>query len=325
MLIRCRSFTRYPRTVTYLTIPTWVVRFGLCIWLVTTITGEDNAAGYVCNTSMNYDLSAIMQYIKIATELIILVFFLERVIALHRSARGTTTDSNHSHWRRLALINAGITFLVILFEILVGQVTVYLTDYLFLTYSIVNLIQATLIVFIVEDTKNVFRKRAASSNNPSKQSSSNNATHSGSQRGNMGDQDVTIISYSDGVAAAKAGHYNSDPYGSTKRLTSITATTSPPASPSSQPWSLTMRVPTSISESVPVRYSPHASDRPNSSFYDFGDINQNYNYNNNRRHWDPDTESQNTVDEINRWKFGKAEDEIPMTLAKRREDAQSPV
>ena len=126
MLIRCRSFTRYPKMVTYLTIPTWIVRFGLCIWLVTTITGEDNEAGYVCNTSMDYNLSAIMQYIKIATEVIILVFFLERVIALHRTARNTAVDN---HWRRLALINAGITFLVILFEVLVGQVTVYLTGY----------------------------------------------------------------------------------------------------------------------------------------------------------------------------------------------------
>ncbi|KAG0216945.1 hypothetical protein BGX31_000404 [Mortierella sp. GBA43] len=154
MLIRCRSFTRYPKMVTYLTIPTWVVRFGMCIWLVTTITGEDNVAGYICKTKMDYELSAIMQYIKIATEVIILVFFLERVIALHRGAR--TSDDNH--WRRLALINAGITFLVILFEVLVGQITVYLTDYLFLTYSMVNFIQATLVVFIVEDTKSVFKK-----------------------------------------------------------------------------------------------------------------------------------------------------------------------
>lgn len=111
--------------LTYLTVPTWVVRFGLCLWLVTTIQAPDNVAGYICATSMDYNLSAIMQYIKIATELVILYFFLERVVALHRKSH--TEDD--LQWRRLALINSGITFLVILFEILVGQVTVYLTGY----------------------------------------------------------------------------------------------------------------------------------------------------------------------------------------------------
>ncbi|KAF9999898.1 hypothetical protein BGZ80_006469 [Entomortierella chlamydospora] len=285
--------------VTYLTIPTWVVRFGLCIWLVTTITGKDNAAGYVCDTSMDYNLSAIMQYIKIATEIIILVFFLERVIALHRSS--VQTDSNHSHWRRLALINAGITFLVILFEILVGQVTVYLQDYLFLTYSMVNLIQATLVIFVVEDTKNVFKKRAATSNSASKQSNSNSGNHANSQRDNMDD---TTISYTDGVSA-KAGRLN-DPY--SNNLAS-----------SQQPWSLTMRAPTSTPDAVSVNYQPNS--RPHSTFYDFGQMDQKMSPN---RHWDVDVESQDTIDGNNRWKYGKNEDEIPMTLAKRREDAQSP-
>lgn len=129
MLIRCRSFTRYPKLVTYLTVPTWVIRLGMCIWLVTTITAPNNEVGYICSTNMNWNLSAYMQYVKIATEVILLVFFLERVIALHRSSVGVQIDNNHSHWRRLALINSGITFLVILFEILVGQITVYLQGY----------------------------------------------------------------------------------------------------------------------------------------------------------------------------------------------------
>lgn len=112
--------------LTYLTVPTWIVRLGLCLWLVTTIKAPNNVAGYICDTTMDYNLSAIMQYIKIATELVILYFFLERVIALHRSSHGGETDLQ---WRRLALINSGITFLVILSEILVGQITVYLTGY----------------------------------------------------------------------------------------------------------------------------------------------------------------------------------------------------
>lgn len=92
--------------------------------------GQDNVAGTACNIVMDLQMSAIMQYLKIATEVIILVFFLERVISLHRSENSVLTgDSQHHHWRRLALINAGITFLVVLFEILVGQITVYLTDY----------------------------------------------------------------------------------------------------------------------------------------------------------------------------------------------------
>lgn len=96
---------------------------------MTTIKSPNNEAGYACVQDMNWNLSAYMQYLKIATEVIILVFFLERVIALHRSSVGVQVDSNHSHWRRLALINSGITFLVILFEILVGQMTVYLQGY----------------------------------------------------------------------------------------------------------------------------------------------------------------------------------------------------
>ncbi|KAF9355662.1 hypothetical protein BGX34_010322 [Mortierella sp. NVP85] len=301
MLIRCRSFTRYPKMVTYLTIPTWIVRFGLCIWLVTTITGEDNQAGYVCNTSMDYNLSAIMQYIKIATEVIILVFFLERVIALHRNSRNTAVDN---HWRRLALINAGITFLVILFEVLVGQVTVYLTGYLFLTYSLVNFIQATLVVFIVEDTKSVFKKRAGGSNNNSKQSNNSHShshshTPSHSQCANQAstqrshNYDGSTISYADGVAASKTQRSHESSQHSQQ-----------------QPWSLTMRTPAALPEDIPVCYSPQmGGDRPMSSFYDFGNMDQKASPN---RHWDVDVESQETVDGA-RWNHNKAEDEIPMT------------
>ncbi|KAF9346258.1 hypothetical protein BGX26_002254 [Mortierella sp. AD094] len=285
--------------VTYLTIPTWAIRLGLCIWLVTTIKGENNVAGYICDTTMDYNLSAIMQYFKIATELIILVFFLERVIALHRSRE---TDSDHIQWRRLALINAGITFLVILSEILVGQITVYLKDYLFLTYSMVNLIQANLVIFVVEDTKNVFKKHAATNNSASKQSNSNSGNHSNSQRGDMGEYDDTTISYADGVSATKGGRLN-DPYNNS-------------LASSQQPWSPTARAFTPKPEALPVHYNPN--DRPDSSFYDIGQMDQKMSPS---HLWDVDAEYM--IDGSNRWKYGKNEDEIPMTLAKRREDAHS--
>ncbi|KAG0212999.1 hypothetical protein BGX28_005240 [Mortierella sp. GBA30] len=308
MLIRCRSFTRYPKMVTYLTIPTWIIRLGLCLWLVTTIQGPDNQPGFICMTTMNYNLSAIMQYIKIATEVIILVFFLERVIALHRGSSGIA-DSNHNHWRRLALINAGITFLVILFEILVGQITVYLTDYLFLTYSMVNLIQANLVVFIVEDTKSVFKKRAASSNNASRQQG-NHSNHS--QRDYNEDH---TVSYAEGVAAAKASRlHESSALGSqhSQHMNMNGA---------QQPWSLTMRAPSAMPETIPVQYSPQ--ERPSSSFYDFGPVDQKNSHHGPNRLWDVDAESQDTIDGSQRWRHNKAEDEIPMTLAKSREDAQN--
>ncbi|KAK3835784.1 MAG: hypothetical protein JOS17DRAFT_800400 [Linnemannia elongata] len=250
MLIRCRSFTRYPRAVTYMTIPTWIVRFALCIWLATTMKGQDNVAGTACDIVMDLQMSAIMQYLKIATEVIIVVFFLERVISLHRSESGVNAaDSQHHHWRRLALINAGITFLVVLFEILVGQITVYLTDYLFLTYSTVNLIQATLCVFIVEDTKSVFKERAAAaqnhsgSNNTNSNQCSGGATRHSTMSGPVvvssryDDRGEDVVSYADAIAAAKSARHSQD---------------------SQKPWSLTMRPPgdTKILRTVSGRSNP---------------------------------------------------------------------
>ncbi|KAG0038279.1 hypothetical protein BGZ82_000649 [Podila clonocystis] len=305
MLIRCRSFTRYPKLVTYLTVPTWVIRFGLCIWLVTTIKADNNEVGYICDTVMDWNLSAYMQYVKIATEVIILIFFLERVIALHRSSVGVQIDSNHSHWRRLALINSGITFLVILFEILVGQITVYLQGYLFLTYSMVNLIQATLVVFIVEDTKNVFRKRAETSHSASKQGNGNSGggSHSASQNHHGHYETATVVSYADGVAS-KGGNRVHD-------------STILPTHHSNQPWSLTMRAPSAMPDTIPVQYSPN-TEHP-ASFYDFGHIESK----NGNRHWDIDAESQDTIDaNLNAWKY-KKEDEIPMTATKPRDPRSS--
>ncbi|KAF9336068.1 hypothetical protein BG006_009858 [Podila minutissima] len=298
MLIRCRSFTRYPKLVTYLTVPTWVIRFGLCIWLVTTIKADNNEVGYICNAVMDWNLSAYMQYVKIATEVIILIFFLERVIALHRSSIGVQIDSNHSHWRRLALINSGITFLVILFEILVGQITVYLQGYLYLTYSMVNLIQATLVVFIVEDTKNVFRKRAETSHGASKQGNGNSGggSHSASQNNHAHYETTTVVSYADGVASRGSNRIHDS---------SIL-----PTHHSSQPWSLTMRAPSAMPDTIPVQYSPNAEH--SSSFYDFGQTESK----NDNRHWDIDAESQDTIDaNLNAWRY-KKEDEIPMTATK---------
>ncbi|KAG0027187.1 hypothetical protein BGZ81_005811 [Podila clonocystis] len=305
MLIRCRSFTRYPKLVTYLTVPTWVIRFGLCIWLVTTIKADNNEVGYICDTVMDWNLSAYMQYVKIATEVIILIFFLERVIALHRSSVGVQIDSNHSHWRRLALINSGITFLVILFEILVGQITVYLQGYLFLTYSMVNLIQATLVVFIVEDTKNVFRKRAETSHSASKQGNGNSGggSHSASQNHHAHYETATVVSYADGVASKGSNRVHDS---------SIL-----PTHHSNQPWSLTMRAPSAMPDTIPVQYSPN-TEHP-ASFYDFGHIESK----NGNRHWDIDAESQDTIDaNLNAWKY-KKEDEIPMTATKPRDPRSS--
>jgi hypothetical protein len=163
----------------------------------------------------------------------------------------------------------------------------------------VNLIQATLVVFIVEDTKNVFRKRAATSNNASKQSSSNGGHHQQSQHGN--DYNNSIVSYADGVAATQVN-----------RLPSYQA---------QQPWSLTMRAPSAMPETIPVHYSP-TREGPSSNFYDFGPADQKPSSSPNR-HWDIDTESQDTTDKGSRWKNNQAEDEIPMTLAKSREDAHT--
>ncbi|KAG0236383.1 hypothetical protein BGW42_003541 [Actinomortierella wolfii] len=291
MLIRCRSFTRYPKLVTYLTLPTWIVRLGMCIYLVTTITGESNIAGYACDIQMDWNFSAIMQYIKIATEVIILIFFLERVVALHRTSRVMNEDT--SHWRRLALINSGITFLVILFEVLVGQITVYLQDYLILTYSMVNFIQAVLVVFIVEDTKNVFRKRQQSSNNASRGATGNHSQH------RSGEHRDDTITYSSGLAAKQQQHQS--PTASTARY-------------SSEPWSVTVRMPQPAADGdVQHIYRPNKTADNQDSFYDFGSLDKAGTTTHNR-HWDVDTSS--SQEDNTQWKSGKAEDTIPMTYTR---------
>ncbi|KAG9070211.1 hypothetical protein KI688_009545 [Linnemannia hyalina] len=281
MLIRCRSFTRYPNAVTYMTIPTWIVRFALCIWLATTMKGQDNVAGTACDIVMDLQMSAIMQYLKIATEIIIVVFFLERVISLHRSENSVLAgDSQHHHWRRLGLINAGITFLVVLFEILVGQITVYLTDYLFLTYSMVNLIQATLCVFIVEDTRSVFKERAAAAQNNSGSNNTNSNQGSGGAprhstisgpvvvSSRYDDRGEDVVSYADAIAAAKSARLSQD---------------------SQKPWSLTMRPPGGDMHSpTQIHHSSYYTDSTGS----------------------PDSMRTTTQQ---RWRGSEAEDEIPMT------------
>jgi len=68
-----------------------------------------------------------MQYIKILPECVILFFFLEQIITLHRGSRGIQNGNNP--WRRLGLINSGITFLVIVSEIMVGLITIGQRDY----------------------------------------------------------------------------------------------------------------------------------------------------------------------------------------------------
>ncbi|KAK9696447.1 hypothetical protein K7432_012465 [Basidiobolus ranarum] len=163
MYIRCRSFTNYRKLLTVLLIPTWIIRFGLCIWLVTTIQGPNNNIGEVCNIVMNYELSAMMQYIKIASELLILAFFVEHLVKLVRRGAPTKMSSSKG-WKHLLINNCIFTGLIAFSEVLVGQITVYLTDYLYLTYSVVNLIQSLLLIFIVEDTRKIFVESHSLSN-----------------------------------------------------------------------------------------------------------------------------------------------------------------
>ncbi|KFH71475.1 hypothetical protein MVEG_01774 [Podila verticillata NRRL 6337] len=132
-----------------LTTPTWMLRLSLCLWLVATIESEDNVLGEVCEVLLNFELAAIMQYIKILPKCVILFFFLEQIITLHRISRGIQDSNNH--WRRLGLINSSITFLVIVSGIMVELIAISQHDYLLVTYSMVNVYQATLVVFIVEE------------------------------------------------------------------------------------------------------------------------------------------------------------------------------
>ncbi|KAG0322360.1 hypothetical protein BG000_002940 [Podila horticola] len=104
-----------------------MLRLVLCLWLVATKEAEDNVLGEVCRVSMNFELATIMQYIKILPECITLYFFMEQTITLHRGSRGIQ-DSNNG-WRRLGLINLGITFLVIVSEIMVGLITIRQCNY----------------------------------------------------------------------------------------------------------------------------------------------------------------------------------------------------
>ncbi|KAG0349312.1 hypothetical protein BG005_011047 [Podila minutissima] len=96
-------------------VPTWMLRLALCLWLVATIEAKDNALDEVCRVTVNFELAVIMQYIKILPECVILFFFMEQIITLHRGSKGIQDGNNH--WRR-GLINSGITFLVIVSEIM---------------------------------------------------------------------------------------------------------------------------------------------------------------------------------------------------------------
>ncbi|ORY07186.1 hypothetical protein K493DRAFT_295580 [Basidiobolus meristosporus CBS 931.73] len=163
MYIRCRSFTNHRKLLTILLTPTWIIRFALCIWLTTTIQGADNGYGEVCNLVMNYELSAMMQYIKIASELLILAFFIEHLVKLVR--RGAPTKlSSSKRWKHLLINNCIFTGLIAFSEVLVAQITVYMTSYLYLAYSLVNLVQSLLLIFIVEDTRKIFVESSSVAN-----------------------------------------------------------------------------------------------------------------------------------------------------------------
>lgn len=109
--------------------------------------------------------------------------------------------------------------------------------------------------------------------------------------------DDSVVSYAEGLRSATPVHQNRQ---------------------QQQPWSLTMRTPSVMPETVPVEYNPS---RPSytADFYDVGQMSDVRGHMVNR-HWD--VESQNTVEGNPRhWRDTQAEDEIPMTLAKSREDA----
>jgi len=97
----------------------------------------------------------------------------------------------------------------------------------------VNLIQSTLCAFIVEDTRSVFKERAAAAQHSnSNNTTSNQGSGSGGARRNTAiegpvvvsnrydDRDEEVVSYVDAIAAAKTARRSRD---------------------SQKPWSLTMR------------------------------------------------------------------------------------
>ena len=144
----------------------------------------------------------------------------------------------------------------------------------------VNLIQATLCVFIVEDTRSVFKERAAAAQNNSGSNNTNSNQGSGGAprhstmsgpvvvSSRYDDRGEDVVSYADAIAAAKSARHSQD---------------------SQKPWSLTMRPPGGdMHNPAQIRHSSYYMDSMESS------------------------DSKRTMTP-QRWRGGEAEDEIPMT------------
>lgn len=146
----------------------------------------------------------------------------------------------------------------------------------------VNLIQATLCVFIVEDTRNVFKERAAAAQNSNSNNTHSNEGSGGPRHSTMSgpvvvssrydDRGEDVVSYANAIAAAKAARHSQD---------------------TQKSWSLTMRPPNGGGDmQSPAQVNHHAY------------------YMDNMESSSPDSKRTITPQ---RWRGGEEEDEIPMT------------
>jgi hypothetical protein len=149
LLLRSRLFSIYQKWLNGIVYALWAGRWACELYTNISIQALSSPEDF-CFFLADFQLSYYNLAFRIGTEIAITIPFLLKMYECHRTENETNTV-----WFRLSITNAIAMTLLILTEIALNVIVTFsfLIPYLPIVFSICNLIEANLVLFVIEDVE----------------------------------------------------------------------------------------------------------------------------------------------------------------------------
>jgi hypothetical protein len=166
LLLRSRIFTDHPKIITGITCVLWAAQCGI-IWYQTTTIEILSTQGESCQFHSNYGLSNYQVLVRTIIEITLLIPFVTKAYESFLLLRRSQQKTEAKKWMSMSINNVVVTVGIIGAELTASQLSQVpsLGPWITVIFSITNLIEASLVLFLIDDLK---RKMTTRSNESSK-------------------------------------------------------------------------------------------------------------------------------------------------------------
>jgi hypothetical protein len=172
LLLRSRVFTDHPKILTAVTCVLWVVQCSILWYQVSTIRIQ-SAPGEACLFSANFGLSNYQVLVRTVIEVTLLIPFVVKAFECFKILRQSQQKKEAKKWFQMSINNIFVTVGIIGAELTASQISQVpsLVPWITVIFCITNLLEASLVLFLLDDLKRKMTNTGSNSSQMTKHDS----------------------------------------------------------------------------------------------------------------------------------------------------------